>query len=87
MKFLLLILALVMPGAAIADCVILLHGLARTKASFFVIQEVLQADGYRVVRPSYPSTKERIKTLADEALPEAVQACGDQPVHFVTQCL
>ncbi|MEP5176850.1 esterase/lipase family protein, partial [Marinobacter alexandrii] len=37
-------------------CVVLLHGLARTEASFAVMEAALAAEGYRVVRPGYPST-------------------------------
>lgn len=87
MKGLLLALALLMPATAYADCVVLLHGLARTKASFLVMQQVLEADGYRVVRPGYPSTQQRISKLANEILPEAVRACGEHPIHFVTHSM
>ncbi|RKF13845.1 alpha/beta fold hydrolase [Roseovarius spongiae] len=87
MKILCVLLALACPGAALADCVILLHGLARTDASFLVMQEVLEAEGYRVIAPSYPSTEARIDVLANESLPQAVAACGDAPVHFVTHSM
>lgn len=84
---LLFLLAFVVPTTAVADCVVLLHGLARTKTSMLVLQEVLETDGYRVVVPRYPSTEARIQVLADETLPRAVAACGDRPVHFVTHSL
>lgn len=41
----------------------------------------------QVVIPSYPSTKARISALADEVLPGAVRACGDETVHFVTHSM
>ncbi|MEX1235346.1 MAG: alpha/beta fold hydrolase [Roseovarius sp.] len=75
------------PLAARADCAVLLHGLARSDASFLVMEEALEAAGMSVVRPSYPSTKARIATLADEVLPEAVAACGAKKVHFVTHSM
>lgn len=87
MKTLLFLLALVAPGAALADCIVLLHGLARTDASMRVLEEVLEADGHRVIAPSYPSTKARIQVLAEETLPRAVAACGDQRVDFVTHSM
>jgi pimeloyl-ACP methyl ester carboxylesterase len=79
----------VAPASATAaeDCVVLLHGLARSEASFLVLQEVLRAKGMQVVTPSYPSTEARIQTLADETLPRAIDACGDKTVHFVTHSM
>ena len=72
---------------ALADCVVLLHGLARSDTSLLVMEEVLSAEGYDVVSPAYPSTEERIDTLARETLPSAVAECGDQPVNFVTHSM
>ncbi|MFX0546949.1 esterase/lipase family protein [Roseovarius sp. S1116L3] len=85
-----LALALILTGlplAARADCAVLLHGLARSDASFLVMEEALELSGMTVVRPSYPSTEARISTLADEVLPQAVAACGEQTVHFVTHSM
>lgn len=79
--------ALLLPAPALADCAILLHGLARTDASFLVMQEALEIEGYHVVSPRYASTKARIAVLADRTLPRAVAACGDAPIHFVTHSL
>lgn len=70
-----------------ADCVVLLHGLARTNTSFVVMQTVLEAKGYRVKAPDYPSTAARIQTLVDETLPAAMAACGEDRVHFVTHSM
>ncbi len=80
-------LIFLLPAAAHAECVILLHGLARTKTSFLVMQEVLQNKGYETHAPGYPSTKKRIATLANETLPAAVQGCHDKKVHFVTHSM
>lgn len=55
-----------------ADCVVLLHGLARTETSFVLMQSVLEAKGYAVMAPGYPSTSARIQTLVRETLPDAV---------------
>lgn len=70
-----------------ADCVVFLHGLARTETSFLVMQEVLEARGYDVFSPDYPSTKEDIQRLAEETLPYAVRVCGDTTIHFVTHSM
>ncbi len=77
----------IMPLSAAADCVVLLHGLARTETSFAVMEQVFNASGYEVVRPGYPSTDLPIPELAEATLPEAVDACGDQTVHFVTHSM
>lgn len=75
-------------GAAQAECVILLHGLARSEASFVVMEQVLERRGYQVVRPGYASTEDTIPHLAEAVLPPAVEECGaDQPVHFVTHSM
>lgn len=70
-----------------ADCVILLHGLARTETSFVVMDRILQARGYTVVRPGYPSTTATVEALAAEVLPGAFAACGDQTTHVVTHSM
>lgn len=70
-----------------ADCVVLLHGLARTETSFVLMQSVLEAKGYAVMAPGYPSTSARIQTLVRETLPDAVAKCGVDRVHFVTHSM
>ena len=75
------------PISAAAECVVLLHGLARTESSFAIMEEVLRERGFDVVRPGYPSTKARVQALVEITLPEAVAECGDQTVHFVTHSM
>lgn len=76
------------PGLASADCVVLLHGLARSETSFVVMEQVLERRGYQVVRPGYASTDYAIPQLAAQTLPAAVQSCkADQPVHFVSHSM
>jgi len=82
-----MILVLLLPGAAWADCVVLLHGLARTEASFLVMERALKQDGYDVVRPEYRSTEAPIATLASETIPYGLRVCGDARVHFVTHSM
>jgi len=79
--------ALAFPApAGAADCVVLLHGLARSEASLAVLAEVLEDRGYRVVNKGYPSTEEPIAQLV-ENVGTAVAQCGDARVHFVTHSM
>ncbi|MBU2980936.1 alpha/beta hydrolase [Lentibacter algarum] len=81
------------PAVVRADCVVLLHGLARTEGSLFLLEEVLELRGYTVVRPGYPSTSETVGALATEVMPAAIKACSedgaaqDETVHFVTHSM
>lgn len=80
-------LLLFWPAALRADCVVLLHGLARSEASFTIMEQVLISRGYRVVRPGYASTDLPIPALADQTLPQAMAACGDDRVHFISHSM
>lgn len=75
------------PAAAFADCVVLLHGLARGPNSMVVMAEALKAAGYNTVKEGYPSTKADIATLTNGYVGPAVAQCGDQTTHFVTHSL
>ena len=81
-------LALITPSVAMADeCVILLHGLARTEISLTPMQLVLEDAGYFVVNRGYPSTEEDIQTLVEKHVTEDVAACGDRKINFVTHSM
>jgi pimeloyl-ACP methyl ester carboxylesterase len=69
------------------EAVILLHGLARSEASFAPMEELLRHAGYHVVNQGYPSRKHRIEELAELTLPAAIAAAGDRTVHFVTHSM
>ncbi|WP_010137982.1 alpha/beta fold hydrolase [Oceanicola sp. S124] len=62
--------------AAASDCVLLIHGLGRSGASFTVMTQALQAHGYRVERVDYPSTRDEVARLAEGWLPQAFARCG-----------
>ncbi|WP_432817424.1 esterase/lipase family protein [Sulfitobacter sp. JB4-11] len=70
-----------------ARCVVLLHGLARTENSFALMEAALEAEGYRVVRPGYPSTEAAVQELVRRTLPDAVKSCGTPTVDFVTHSM
>lgn len=81
------LLALLPAIAPAQDCVVLLHGLARSEASMLLMEEVLEASGYKVVNESYPSTRAPIEQLIAEVGAAAAQ-CGTSPrVHFVTHSM
>ncbi|MEM6589316.1 MAG: alpha/beta hydrolase [Pseudomonadota bacterium] len=78
----------ILPLPALAeDCVVLLHGLARTEASLVVMEETLELEGYAAFGADYPSTDARIAELAEVTLPGAVTTCGDRHIHFVTHSM
>ncbi|WP_371156537.1 esterase/lipase family protein [Jannaschia sp. 2305UL9-9] len=85
--------AILIPAAAVADnaadCVVLLHGLARGDTSFLVMDEALTAEGFATVNVDYASTSGTIETLAAGTLPPAIAACpGDaRQIHFVTHSM
>jgi triacylglycerol lipase len=88
MRFMFAIFAYLLLIAPVrADCVVLLHGLARTEASLLVMEQALLARGYRVVLPGYPSTSETVQELARDVVPQAIDQCGDDTVHFVTHSM
>lgn len=76
-----------MPSAAFADCVVLLHGLARSEASLLAMEAALTAKGYTVVNEGYPSTKADIAELAAAHVGAAVAKCGTTRVNFVTHSM
>lgn len=80
------------PGMALAaECVVLLHGLARTSSSLNVMQEALEEDGYLTANIDYPSREHEIAALATLAVEEGLATCraGEnvEKIHFVTHSL
>ena len=47
----------------------------------------MEAEGWRVVRPGYPSTEAPIEELTKQTLPAAVAGCGTSKVDFVTHSM
>ncbi len=79
----------VLPQPAMAgpgDCVVLLHGLGRGDGSFLLMEQVLQADGYRVVNMEYPSRETTVANLLGY-VGKAVKDCGADRVNFVTHSM
>ena len=76
-------------GAVAAECVVLLHGLARSASSFNAMEQALQEDGYRTANIDYPSRDHEIAELASMAVEDGLAGCraqdGVKVIHFVTQ--
>ena len=68
------------------ECVVLVHGLNRGDASFFLMERLLSAAGYQVVNLDYPSRSATVEVLIGY-LNDAVAACDDQTVNFITHSL
>jgi triacylglycerol lipase len=79
-------IACLLPAPAAADCVVLLHGLARSEISLLAIEQALSIAGYDVVNEGYPSTTASLDELVAE-VGEHVEACGDRTVHFATHSM
>ena len=86
-----LLLTLVSGVALAGECVILLHGLARTSMSMDVMQEALEENGYLTVNVDYPSREYEIAELAQIAVDEGLEKCRAMAdvtsIHFVTHSL
>jgi len=73
-----------------SDCVVLLHGLARTARSMTQLAQAFRGLGYGVVNLTYPSRKHPIEKLTQLAIDPALSKCnlkGKAQVHFVTHSL
>lgn len=71
-----------------AECVILLHGLARTDSSLTTLQSALEQQGYVVVNQRYPSTKMTIEALSASTINQALTYCPSKSkVSFVTHSM
>ena len=74
-----------------ADCVVLLHGLARTEKSLLVMETALQRHGYHVINEGYDSTSATVAELAQGVsarVAQCVDAAGQpERVNFVTHSM
>ncbi len=72
------------------ECVVLLHGLARSADSMADLQNHLQREGYTVANIDYPSRDYAIAELAPMAINQGLEQCraqGSHRIHFVTHSL
>lgn len=77
--------------ALAADCVVLLHGLARTAISMNPMQRALTAEGFETANIDYASRQHTVEELAEIVVPEGLEACRAHDnvgrIHFVTHSL
>jgi triacylglycerol lipase len=77
--------------ASATECVVLLHGLARSSTSLNRMQKALEDDGYRTANIDYPSRDHEIAELADIAVNDGLKRCREgedvDRIHFVTHSL
>lgn len=90
-RSLLLVLALgLLPAVAAAEqCVVLLHGLARTSGSMAKMAGALAEAGFTVSNIGYPSRDRPVEELAAPAINKGLAGCGNEvaQVHFVTHSM
>lgn len=72
---------------AASECVLLLHGLARTSDSMAAMQNALINEGFETHNIDYPSRSAPIETLAQEIITPALAQCENKTVHFVTHSM
>lgn len=71
-----------------AECVILLHGLARTNSSMEKMADYLREQNYQVVNVDYPSRHHALEVLAGLAIEPAISECRSETrINFVTHSL
>jgi len=90
MMLLSFLLALPGPCGAV-ECVVLLHGLARTASSMKPMERALAEAGFATANVDYPSREYPVEELADIAVPEGLESCRRNEdvtkIHFVTHSL
>jgi hypothetical protein len=77
-------------SAATSECVILLHGLARSSRSMMTLKDSLEENGYFVANIDYPSREHPIGKLAPDAINRGLEECRrerPEKINFVTHSL
>ena len=72
------------------ECVVLLHGLARSEKSLLKLEGFLENKSFCVVNIGYPSREKTIQELSVEVLPKAIEQCrtlNASKIHFVTHSM
>ena len=74
--------------AQAADCVVLLHGLARTSGSMEKLEAAFEERGFVARNIDYPSRHHTVEELAPIAVENGIAECPeDSAIHFVTHSL
>ncbi|WP_317929390.1 esterase/lipase family protein [Halioxenophilus sp. WMMB6] len=89
-SLLLAVLVIGSGGCYASECVVLLHGLARSDASMAKLAKRLQSEGFTVVNVDYPSREQTIAELSELAVAKGIEQCRlqqSEPINFVTHSL
>lgn len=73
-----------------SECIILLHGLARTHRCMNKAARIFSSYGYHVINVSYPSRRKTIEQLAIEAIKPAIEEAEQKHcrrIHFLTHSM
>lgn len=88
MKLIPIILLILFSMRAQSECVVLLHGLARTDSSMNKLEGELLKENFTAINVKYPSREYTIEILAEEAITPALDKCPpEEKVNFVTHSL
>ena len=91
MRPLFLVVALLSSTAVADECVILLHGMARSSSSMEAMADAVDAAGYTAINIDYPSREHPIEVLAPMAIGRGLVLCEEagatDKTHFVTHSL
>ena len=91
MKSFIFLIIFILPSSVFAnECVILLHGLARTASSMNKMEQRLLKEGYQVVNVDYPLRKYEIEELSSLAIEKGLDGCktyNPTKIHFVVHSL
>ena len=77
-------------GDKAQECVILLHGLARTEKSLSKLEHYLENIGFAVINIGYPSRHKTVQELSVDVIPPAIEQCiglNASKIHFVTHSM
>lgn len=88
LKLVIIMTALISTQVKADECVVLLHGLARSDSSMEKLATVLREQGYTAINYGYPSTQHGVETLAEDAVSDALVQCPKgSKIHFVTHSM
>lgn len=85
-----MLLVLGVQPVAASECVVLLHGLARSASSMVTLEQRLSIEGYHTANIDYPSRSHPVADLIELSVGEGIRRClvlSPSRIHFVTHSL
>ena len=89
-KLTMVIVLMCVQASAHADCVVLLHGLARTSKAMDKLASELAELDYKIANVDYPSREKPIEELSPLVVSEGIRQCQTsetEKIHFVTHSM